>query len=226
MEVQDYILADDADYDQFSGSLVGISVITAKLKQLFKFKHIPLVLNDNWQGALVKAYGIAHNVEKTLPDPYCYLKISSLGVKEDAHNLNQSMRNGTGFGARGASTGDLSNALLDMQYFAWAKVNIELCVGFRNPLAFFVFCERLSIAIKARNLAATANYENNSIGVYADPQQSEISPVMMSTDDATTAGWLTLNHALTIHTQFGTSVGVAKLNNEGNITNNIEVYRE
>jgi hypothetical protein len=226
MEIQNYILADDADYDQFSGTLVGISVITAKLKQLFKFKHIPLVLNDNWQGALTKAYGIADNIEKKLPDPYCYLKVSSFGVRDDAHNLNQSMRNGTGFNTRGSDTGDLSNALLDMQYFAWAKVNIELCVGFRNPIAFFAFCEKLSIAIRARRLSASANFDGNVFDVYADPQQSEISPTMMTTDDATTAGWLTLNHALTVHTQFGTSIAVAKLNNEGIITNNVEVIRE
>ncbi len=225
-ESVEYILADDADYDQFSSVMFSISVITLKLKQLFKFQHIPFVLNDNWQGALTKSHGIASNVEKTLPNPYCYLKISSLGVRDDAHNLNQTSRNGSGFRIKDAESGDPSNALIMMQYHSWARVNIEVCVGFRNPVAFFSFCEKLSIAIRARQLSATANFEGNSFNVYADPNQSEVTPNPMTTDDATSAGWMTLNHALTLNTQFGSEQAVAKFNNEGTVQHNLEIQRQ
>lgn len=225
LSVTDYILTDDLDLDQYSGVMIGLSVVTAKLKQLFKFRHIPLVLSDNWQGALTKSYGISDNVEKKLPVPYCYLKISSLGVRDDAHNLNQTLRNGTSFSYRGEDSGDLSNALLTMHYHAWAKFNIELCVGFRDPVAFFSFCEKLSIAIRARRISSLAQYEDYQFSVWVDPSQSEISPNPMTTDDGATAGWLTLNQQMTVFTQFGASQAAAKLNNEGNITTNVEVQR-
>lgn len=222
----EYILADDTDYDQFSSVLFSISVITLKLKQLFKFQHIPLVLNDNWQGALTKAYGLESNVEKTLPNPYCYIKISSLGVRDDAHNLNQIARNGSGFRIKDADSGDASNALLMMQYHSWGRVNVEVCVGFRNPVAFFSFCEKLSIAVRSRQLSATAQFEGNVFSVFADPNQSEVSPNPMTTDDAASAGWLTINHALTLNTQFGSEQAVAKFNNEGTVQHNIEIQRQ
>lgn len=221
----EYILADDADYDEFSSVLFSISVLTLKLKQLFKFEHIPFVLNDNWQGALTKAYGIESNVEKTLPNPYCYIKVSSFGVRDDAHNLNQTSRSGTGFRIKDADSGDSSNALLMMQYHSWAKVNVEVCVGFRDPTKFFSFGEKLSIAIKSRQIAATAEFEGNVFTVFADPNQSEISPNPMTTDDPASAGWLTINQALTLNTQFGSEQAVAKFNNEGAVQHNLEVQR-
>lgn len=221
-----YVKIADEDLDGFSGTLVGVAAFTQKLMQIFKFEHVPLVLDEDWKGALKKVYGIADNVESKIPSPYCYIKITNIGLREGTHNAKTIARSGSGYNISGEESGDLSNSNVEKNYHYWGDIQIELCVGYREFQKFFAFCEKLSIAIKSGGFACFPIVEGNRWSVTVDQSASSIPIQLATKDDASNPHWFTLNHALTIWTQFGVSVEVPKLNNEGVVTTNIRAERQ
>lgn len=218
-----FILIQDADLDSFSGGLIACSAFTQKFAQLFEIKHIPLVMDDDWKGALRKSYNIQDHVESKLPDPYAYIKVSNLGVRQNSHNAKTIARSGSGYKVSGEATGDLSNASVEKTYHYWGDVAIELCVGFRDFQKFFAFCEKLSIAIAAGRFACSVNMNGGQWVINVDQSASSIPIQPTTKDDPSNPAWFMLSHQLTLWTQFGVSVKVPKLNNEGVIQTNVGI---
>lgn len=225
-------MADDYSYDanatsiseadslpETSGTTVACQAFMLKMCAIFGFDKFPLVFDDDPKGAIKRARGNSLDSDDRSIYPFGYFRITSTGVKDDAHNAKTALKHGTGY----AITPEMENAVISKLYKLWANVDLEVFVEFSNAIQMLKFAEKMSMCIKAKSLTTGVALDNGDEWSVIFSGSPQITIPQATKDSETSPNIYVVNFQIAAHTQFGESRDVPKINNEGRITVNAVV---
>ena len=210
---------DDSLLPETSGALIAVRAIMLKTKQLFGFRAFPLVQDDDMKGAVRRALKISTEDRSHNLYPFGAMTITSLGVKDDTHNIKNIARSGSGISV----TENMESATIIKHYKVWASVSLDLQFEFDDLIEALRFVEKLSLCLAAKKFNTGVKLDSGEEWSVLVESQREVSFPKAARDDETAPSIYRINHSIIVHTQFGENREVAKINNEGRIDTNITV---
>lgn len=178
----------------------------------FGIEKFPMVMHDNPRKAVVRAYGSSKY-------PYGYFRMTELNLNDDRNTFQNIRRFGSG-----VSIKDLEDALVQKSFMFPTKVNVECKYLDDDPIRVLNFIQKLAIFNSCRLLSfdiSLPGSETWNVNVVSNQKGAAIPVPVEDDDDKPTVYEIDFSYEL--ETKIGFEKIVAKINNAGKITTNVEL---